>query len=62
MTNKQREEIIKRIREMPVDQLEQIIMKALEESGIFYYLGENIPEEYISLEEFFKDGLNAPLA
>ena len=58
MTKEQREDIIKKIEEMPEEELTDLIVKALNESGINYKImtSEELDEGYITLQEFFFNG------
>lgn len=51
-----REEMLKRIEEMPIDKLQEALIKALDESGIRYKRGGKPEDGFISLSEFFYDG------
>ncbi len=54
MINK--EQLIKHIEEMPIDELQSAICKALEDSGIKYKIGGEPEEGFLPLSEFFHEG------
>lgn len=51
-----KEQIIKHIEEMPIDEFQSKLCKALEDSGIKYKIGGEPEEGFIPLSEFFYEG------
>ena len=50
-----REVVLRHIKEMPIDELQPILYKALEYGGIKYKIGGEPEEGFIPLSEFFHE-------
>lgn len=51
-----REAMLRHIKEMPIDEFQSKLCKALEDSGIKYKMGGEPEEGFIPLSEFFHEG------
>ena len=56
MTKEQREDFIKKVKEMPIDNFQESIIKALCESGIKCKIGVSSKDGFIPLSDFFYEG------